>query len=219
MISFIHSLFALLFRGAFLLLMLLIFLLICFNFLFFKIFLPAFLPCLFLKNLACSLVGVSLVGVLGGGYLHALELVPCWLVCPCVPCGFSWLVWLPACLGACALARVLVRALLVRVVGSDYLHALNLVSLVRALVVRVLVGSGYLHALNLVSLVRALVVGWWLEVVTCMPWSLCLGACALVVRAWWWLPAYLGACALLVGVSLCALWFFLVGVVTCMPWS
>ena len=39
---------------------------------------------------ACILlVGVSLVGVLGGGYLHALNLVPCWLVCPCVP---WWLV-------------------------------------------------------------------------------------------------------------------------------
>ena len=120
------------------------------------------------------MVGVSLVGVLGGGYLHALELVPCWLV------------WLPACLGACALARVLVRALLVRVLGSDYLHALARV-LVRSLLVRV-VGSDYLHALNLVSLVRALLVrvlGWcgylhalnlvpcwfvsWLVVVTCMP--------------------------------------------------
>ena len=33
----------------------------------------------------CALVvGVSLVGVLGGGYLHALELVLCWFVCPCV---------------------------------------------------------------------------------------------------------------------------------------
>ena len=30
--------------------------------------------------LCALLVGVSLVGVLGGGYLHALELVP-WLVC------------------------------------------------------------------------------------------------------------------------------------------
>ena len=57
-------------------------------------------------------------------------------------------------------------------VGSGYLHALNLVSLVRALVgvslVRVLVGSDYLHALNLVSLV---VCPWLvcLVVVTCMP--------------------------------------------------
>ena len=41
-------------------------------------------------------------------------------------------------------------------VGSGYLHALNLVSLVRALLVRVLVGSDYLHTLNLVSLVRVL---------------------------------------------------------------
>ena len=141
MISFIHSLFALLFRGAFLLLMLLIFLLICFNFLFFKIFLPAFLPCLFLKNLGGScwlvclvavtcmpwssclggwcLVGswlvcpllmylgacVLLVGVLGGGYLHALNLVFCWLVSLV---GVSWLV--------CPLLMYLVaRALVVRV--------------------------------------------------------------------------------------------------------
>ena len=129
MISFIHSLFALLFRGAFLLLMLLIFLLICFNFLSFKIFLPAFLPCLFLKNLACSLVGVSLVGVvtcmpwslcLGA---CALELVPwslclggsCLVVVTCIPwslclgaCALvvrAWW-WLPACLGACALELV-----------------------------------------------------------------------------------------------------------------
>ena len=67
------------------------------------------------------------------------------------------------------------RALWCVLIGSGYLHALNLVSLVRALLVRagwkwlpayleprvlvrallvrVLVGSGYLHALNLVSLV------------------------------------------------------------------
>ena len=50
--------------------------------------------------------------------------------------------WLPAYLEP----RVLVRALLVRVV-------------------RVLVGSGYLHALNLVSLVGVSLV----RVVTCMP--------------------------------------------------
>ena len=66
-------------------------------------------------------------------------------------------------------------------VGSGYLHALNLVSLVRALVgvslVRVLVGSDYLHALNLVSLVGVLgrfVVGVPLVNV---PWSSCLGWC------------------------------------------
>ena len=111
MISFIHSLFALLFRGAFLLLMLLIFLLICFNFLFFKIFLPAFLPCLFLKNLAC----VLLVGVVT---CMPWWFVPCWLVVrgwlpaclePCVPC---WLVGVPG-----------------RFVVGGYLHALNLVCL------------------------------------------------------------------------------------------
>ena len=183
------------------------------------------------------------VGVLGrlvvGGYLCTLELVSCWLVLgrfvvTCMPWSLClggwcwlevvtctpwslclagscpWLVWLPACLEP------------------------------RALLVRVLVGGGYLHALNLVSLVCALVVGWWLEVVTCMPWSLCLGACALVVRAWWWLPAYLGGSCLgggylhalvvgrlVVGVSLCALavgrlvvcpWLVCLEVVTCMPW-
>jgi len=54
----------------------------------------------------------------------------------------------------------------------------------------VLVVSGYLHALNLVP--------WWLAV-TCVPWSLYLGACALVVRVGCkWLPAYLEPCALLV---------------------
>ena len=37
----------------------------------------------------------------------------------------------------------------------------------RALLVRVLVGGGYLHALELV------------------PWSLCLGACALELVPWW----------------------------------
>ena len=133
MISFIDALFALLFRGAFLLLMLLIFLLICFNSLSFRIFLTAFLPCLFLKNLACVLVG--------SGYLHTLNLVPCWFVlvgsgylhalnlvslvrvlgwCVLVPC---WFVCPGSCPGWCG-----------------YLHALNLVSLVRALLVRVLVG-------------------------------------------------------------------------------
>ena len=164
-----------------------------------------FVPCW------CALVGV-LVGVLvGSDYLHALNLVSL-LVCP-------WLKWLPACLeprvpGSCVLGWCvpgscwlvclagwcgylhalnlvsLVRAgscaLLVRVacvlVGSGYLHALNLVSLL----VRVLVGSGYLHALNLVSLVRA---GW------------CPG--------WKWLPTCLEPRVL--G------WCVLVGVVTCMP--
>ena len=58
-----------------------------------------------------------------------LEPCACWLVCPCVPCGSCWLVSL-----RCVL------------VGSDYLHALNLVSLV---VGRLVVG-GYLCALELV---------------------------------------------------------------------
>ena len=49
--------------------------------------------------------------------------------------------------------------------GSAYLHTLNLVSLVG--VVRVLVGSAYLHALNLVSLVG--VVRVLVGVITCMP--------------------------------------------------
>ena len=54
--------------------------------------------------LCALLVGVSLVGVLGGGYLHALELVPwlvswfvpCWFVCleviTCMPWLVSWFV-------------------------------------------------------------------------------------------------------------------------------
>ena len=90
----------------------------------------------------------------------------CWLV--------SWLVWLPA--------RLEPRVLGLCVPGScpgwcGYLHALKLVSLVRALLVRVsLVGSGYLHTLNLVSLVRA---GW------CPGWCGYLHALKLVslVRA------------------------------------
>ena len=70
--------------------------------------------------------------LVGSGYLHTLKLVS--LVR--VPCGVSWLVWLPACLetrvpGSC----VLVPCWFV-LVGSGYLHALNLVSLVRALLVR-----------------------------------------------------------------------------------
>ena len=72
-----------------------------------------------------------LAGVLGWKWLPAyLE--------PCVPGSCALLVWLPACLET----RVLVAwcALLVRVacvlVGSDYLHTLKLVSLVRALLVR-----------------------------------------------------------------------------------
>ena len=78
--------------------------------------------------------------------------------------------------------------MLVRVlVGSDYLHTLNLVSLVRVSLVRVLVGSGYLHTLNLVSLVGVSLVR--------------AGSCP----GWKWLPAYLeprvpGSCALLVRV-------------------
>ena len=73
------------------------------------------------------------------GYLHTLKLVSLVRV--------SWLVWLPAYLEP--------RALLVRVacvlVGSGYLHALNLVPC--WFVWFVLVESGYLHTLNLVSLV------------------------------------------------------------------
>ena len=83
----------------------------------------------------------------GSGYLHTLKLVSLvrvsLLVCPgwCVLVGVARVLgwkWLPACLET----RVLVRALLVRVslVGSDYLHTLNLVSLVRVLGSCVLVG-------------------------------------------------------------------------------
>ena len=155
MISFIHSLFALLFRGAFLLLMLLIFLLICFNFLSFKIFLPAFLPCLFLKNLACSLV------------------VAAWYVRGR---------WLPACLGACALV---VGRLVVTCVPWSLCLGGSCLGGWRLLV--------YLGACALE------LVPWWLAV-TCIPWSLCLaGWCVLGWCAWWWLPACLGARALVVG--------------------
>ena len=108
-------------------------------------------------------------------YLHALNLVS--LVRVLGSCGSCWLVWLPACLEP----RVLAGSCLAGscpwfvLVGSGYLHTLNLVSLVRvSLLVRILVGSGYLHALNLVSLlVRTLLVrvpgSCWLEVVTCIP--------------------------------------------------
>ena len=68
------------------------------------------------------------------------------------------------CPGWCGYLHALNLVSLVRVpcwfvwlvlLGSGYLHALNLVSLVRVVgVARVLVGSDYLHALNLVSLVR-----------------------------------------------------------------
>ena len=142
-----------------------------------------------------AVFGCALVGVLGGGYLHALvvralELVPWWFV-----------------------------------LGGGYLHTLELVpwrlvgwwlavtcvpwSLCFAgwcvLVVRVLVGSDYLHALNLVSwLVCPGSCALWcflVGVVTCMPWSLCLGLCpgsclAGSCPGWKWLPAYLGACVL-----------------------
>ena len=83
-----------------------------------------------------------LVGVLGGGYLHALELVPWWFVLVGVLGRFVvggylhtlelvpwWLVslvgsWLVVtCLGACAL----VVRVLGRFVVGGYLHALELV--------------------------------------------------------------------------------------------
>ena len=66
-------------------------------------------------------------------------------------------------------------------VGSGYLHALNLVSLVGVSLVRILVGSGYLHTLNLVSLVGV-------SLLVRVPWLVCLG--------WKWLPAYLEPCVL-----------------------
>ena len=140
----------------------------------------------------CLLVRVSRV-LVGSGYLHTLNLVSLvrvslLFVCLVVRPGWKWL---PAYLG-------------VRVLGScalcpgwkwlpAYLEPCAL--LVRVSLWFVLVGSGYLHALNLVSLVRV---------------SLCPG--------WKWLPAYLEPCVL--GSCLagsCALWFVLVGVVTCMP--
>ena len=122
-----------------------------------------------------------------------------WFVCPCwcVLVGVSWLVWLPACLEP------------------------------RALLVGVLVGSGYLHALNLVSLVRVPCWFVWFVLVRVPCWLVCPwfvswlvwlpacleprvpGSCALLVRV-----VRAGSCALLVGVSLVRV---LVGVVTCMP--
>ena len=50
--------------------------------------------------LCALLVGVSLVGVLGGGYLHALELVPWWFVSlvevvTCIP--WSLCTWFVPC--------------------------------------------------------------------------------------------------------------------------
>ena len=77
-----------------------------------------------------------------------------------------------SCPGWCDYLHALNLVSLVRVsllVGAGwcgYLHALNLVSLVGVSLVRVLVGSGYLHALNLVSLlvrvslVRVVRAGW-----------------------------------------------------------
>ena len=139
----------------------------------------------FLKTLlvpagsSALLVGVCSCVFVGIGYLHALNLVPCWLVSA--------------------------RALWLVLVGSGYLHTLNLVPcwlvspcacwlvclVVRAcwkwlpaylepracwfvwfvcLVVGVLVGSGYLHALNLVPCWLVSPCGsCLLEVVTCMP--------------------------------------------------
>ena len=67
--------------------------------------------------------------LVGSGYLHALNLVPCWFVSPC-----ALLVGVSSCV----------------FVGSDYLATLNLVPAGSCALWFVLVGSGYLHALNLV---------------------------------------------------------------------
>ena len=85
-------------------------------------------------------------------------LEPCVLAGWCVPGSCPWLKWLPAyleprVLGWCVLAGWCA------LVGSGYLHTLNLVSLVGAgscALVRVVRAGwcGYLHTLNLVSLVR-----------------------------------------------------------------
>ena len=99
---------------------------------------------------------------------------------------------------------------LVGVLGGGYLHAL----VVRALVVGRLVVGGYLCTLNLVPwwlVCPWCFVPWWL-VCPCVPWSLRLGACALVVRVGCkWLPACLEPCALVVGGYLCTL--------ELVPWS
>ena len=97
-------------------------------------------------------------------------------------------------------------------------------SLVRALLVRVLVGSGYLHTLNLVSLIG---VSWlvWLPaclepraLLFCAGWKwlpTCREPRALLVCAGWkWLPTCLEPCVL-VGVSLVRVSWL--EVITCMP--
>ena len=115
--------------------------------------------------------------VLGGGYLHALELVPWWLVCLVGS-------WLPAYLGACALvvgwwlvaSWLVVTCMPLSLCLGNFFRPRKVCSLV----------CGYLHALELVP--------WWLVclvVVTYIPWSSCLGGWCLV-GSW---------------------------VVTCMPWS
>ena len=178
----------------------------------------------------CVLAGWCVPGLCPGwcGYLHALNLVPCWFV--------SWLVWFPACLEPCVLAgwcpgwKSLPAYLEPRVLGSCWLvwfvcpwlvwlpaclepcvpgscpgwcvpgscgWCTLLVWLPACLEPRVpgscalwfvLVGSDYLHTLNLVP----------------------TGSCALWFVSWLvWLPACLEPRALLVRA--------LVGVVTCMP--
>ena len=101
-----------------------------------------------------SLVRALLVRVLvGSGYLHTLNLVS--LI------GVSLLVWLPAYLEP--------RALLV-CAGWKWLPTCLEPCVLAGWCVPgwcVLVGSDYLHALNLVSWLVWLVS--WLEVVTCMP--------------------------------------------------
>ena len=101
-----------------------------------------------------------LVGVLGGGYLHALELMPCWLVggwwfvlvgsgylhafvVRALVVGAGWK-WLPACLEP--------FALLVGVVGSWVVTCMPWSLCFAGWYVLVCLGGSC-----------------WLEVVTCMP--------------------------------------------------
>ena len=107
-------------------------------------------------------------------------------------------------------ARALVVGVLGRFVVGGYLHALNLVSLVRALLVRVLVGSGYLHSLELVPWWFVLVGSGYLHALNLVP---CWLVCPWLVLVGSYLHTLeLVSCWL---VSLVGSWL----AVTCIPWS
>ena len=146
------------------------------------------------------LVVICVPWLVVGGYLCTFELVP-WLVL----LGIGW--WLSVCLGACALV---VRVPLVNnvpwLVVGGYLCTFELVPW------WLLLGR---FVVTCVPLSLCLGGSCWLEVITCMPWSLCLGGSCL---GGWRLLVYLGACALVVGVSLVGGLRLLVPLVN-VPWS